>query len=69
MAGHGVGAAIANLLAIELLVDYGNEFPVRLRTFGAPRLFTMSTAASIKKFHSYNKMSFTRYEIMSFGKN
>ena len=28
ISGHGVGAAIANLLAVELLVDYGNEFPV-----------------------------------------
>ena len=44
IAGHGVGAAIANLLATELLIDYSNEFPVRLRTFGAPRVFTMTTA-------------------------
>jgi len=30
IAGHGVGAAIANLLAVEILVDYGNEFPVTM---------------------------------------
>jgi hypothetical protein len=61
VSGLGVGAAIANLLAVELLVDYGNEFPVRLRTFGSPRVFTMATAASIKQLPVYNKMSFTRY--------
>lgn len=61
IAGHGVGAAIANLLAVELLMDYGAEFPIRLRTFGAPRVFTMPTAESIKHLPVYNKMSFTRY--------
>ncbi len=31
IAGHGLGAAIANLLAIELVVDHGKDIPVRLR--------------------------------------
>ena len=31
IAGHGRGAAIANLLAVELVVDHGNDIPVRLR--------------------------------------
>jgi len=61
IAGHGIGGAIANLLAVELLVDYGNEFPVRLRTFGAPRIFDVGTAKSIRSLEAYNKMSFTRY--------
>ena len=31
IAGHGVGAAVANLLAVELLVDHGYDMQVRLR--------------------------------------
>ena len=31
IAGHGKAAGIANLLAVELVVDHGSEIPVRLR--------------------------------------
>ena len=35
--------------------------PPRSRTFGAPRVFTMSTAESIRHFANYDKSKFTRY--------
>jgi len=61
IAGHGRGAAIANLLAVELVVDHGKDIPVRLRTFGAPRVFSMTTAESIRHFAHYDRSNFTRY--------
>ena len=48
--GHSIGGAVSVLFTSELLIDYPELFdtnPIHLITFGSPRVFTPSSAATI----------------------
>lgn len=48
--GHGMGSALAVLLASELAIDHGISLQIKLVTFGCPKVFDAATAKRMENF-------------------